>query len=313
MEIREDIGDQSSGGGSGVNLHMPLLDPSTLGSGVGGDLPHSPPAPDHIQPAPNHIQTALEHLRVALEHIEAAHEHIQGAVLLQQDVAQDATLLPQDIPGPAPPTRLQVVIRISMWPLMLGMIFGLLSCFLHSFVDKNEKRSLSPFAFSLSLTAQTMSTVGYGDIVPDSVWGKVLTLLLSFFLSGVWCYVGDLFLMTLCDCFIKLVELMLVDRCISEHKFNSFVGWLELLAPLFAPILCVVIGMLEFHRLTEFNYLDCLYLSVVTITTLGYGDIVIKSEDAVIFASFWIWLSTMIYAKCTYYISYRLARRLGIV
>ncbi|XP_021832396.1 two-pore potassium channel 4-like [Prunus avium] len=307
MEIREDIGDESSGGGSGVNLHMPLLGPSTLGSGVGGDLlPHSTPAPDHIQ-------AALRHLQAAHEHIQAAREHIQAAALLQQDVAQDATLLPQDIPGPAPPTRLQVVIRISMWPLMLGMIFCLLSYFQHSFIDIYDQRRLSRFAFSLSLTAQMTSTVGYGDIVPNSVWGKVLTSLLSFFLSGVLSYVGDLFFMTLCDCFIKYLELRLVHWCISEHRFNSYVGLLELLMPLFAPILCVVVGMLEFHRLTEFNYLDCLYLSVITVTTLGYGDIVIMSEDAVIFASFWIWLSTIIYAKCTYYLSFRLARRLGIV
>ncbi|KAI5350887.1 PREDICTED: two-pore potassium channel 4 [Prunus dulcis] len=156
MEIREDIGDQSSGGGSGVNLQMPLLRPSTLGSGVGGDLlPHS-------TPAPNHVQTALGHL-------EAALKHIQDAALLQQDVAQYATLLPQDIPRPAPPTRLQVVMRISMWPLMLGMIFSLLSCFPHSFTDKVKHRSLSRFALSLSFTAQMTSTVGYGDIVPDSV------------------------------------------------------------------------------------------------------------------------------------------------
>ncbi|XP_008222550.1 PREDICTED: basic form of pathogenesis-related protein 1-like [Prunus mume] len=41
MEIREDIGDQSSEGGSGVNFHKPMLRPSSLGSGVGGDhLPH---------------------------------------------------------------------------------------------------------------------------------------------------------------------------------------------------------------------------------------------------------------------------------
>ncbi|BBG93610.1 Ca2+ activated outward rectifying K+ channel 5 [Prunus dulcis] len=71
MEIKEDIGDQSSGGGSGVNLQMPLLRPSTLGSGVG---------------------------EAALKHIQAAQEHIQDAALLQQDVAQYATLLPQDIP-----------------------------------------------------------------------------------------------------------------------------------------------------------------------------------------------------------------------
>ncbi|CAL2228970.1 unnamed protein product [Prunus armeniaca] len=36
MEIREDIGDQSSEGGSGVNFHKPILRPSSLGSGVGG-------------------------------------------------------------------------------------------------------------------------------------------------------------------------------------------------------------------------------------------------------------------------------------
>ncbi|CAL8993972.1 unnamed protein product [Prunus brigantina] len=307
MEIREDIGDQNSGGGSGVNLQMPLLHPSTLGSGVGGDLlPHSTPAPDHIQ-------TALEHLEAALRHIQAAQEHMQDAALLQQDVAQYATLLSHDIPRHAPPTRLHVAIRISMWPLMLGMILCLLSFFPHSFADKVKRRSLSRFARSLFFTAQMTSTVGYGDIVPDSVWGKVLTSLLSFFLSGVLGYAGDLFLMTLCDCFIKYLGLMLVHRCVSEHRFNSFVSLLELLVPLFAPILCVVTGMLEFHRLTKFNYLDCLYLSVVTITTLGYGDIVIMSEDAVIFASFWIWLSTIIYAKCTYYLSCRLARRLGIV
>lgn len=161
MKIREDIDDQSSGGGSGVNLRMPMLCPSSFGSGVGGDhLPHSPPAPDHIQ-------TVLGHLQAAHQHIQAAHQHIQDAVLLQQDVAQDATLLPQDIPGHAPPTHLQIVIRIGMWPLMLGMIFSLLHYFPHNFAYKNKEISLSPFALSLSFTAQMTST--YRDIAPNSV------------------------------------------------------------------------------------------------------------------------------------------------
>ncbi|CAB4263424.1 unnamed protein product [Prunus armeniaca] len=37
MEIKEDIGDQSSEGGSGVNFRKPMLRPSSLGSGVEGD------------------------------------------------------------------------------------------------------------------------------------------------------------------------------------------------------------------------------------------------------------------------------------
>src|SRR4051794_19482360 len=75
-----------------------------------------------------------------------------------------------------------------------------------------------------------------------------------------------------------------VRRSMRRHKAScsrSFPGWdnMPRLPPRFViavvvPFLLVILGTVGFHHLEEQPYFDSLYLTIVTLTTVGYGDIV---------------------------------------
>ncbi len=58
-----------------------------------------------------------------------------------------------------------------------------------------------------------------------------------------------------------------MSEIIIDHKIKL------ILAVLFV-ILLLGIGTLLFHRLEQWGYLDSFYFSAVTLTTIGYGDLV---------------------------------------
>ncbi|HLC78251.1 MAG TPA: potassium channel family protein [Candidatus Nanoarchaeia archaeon] len=50
----------------------------------------------------------------------------------------------------------------------------------------------------------------------------------------------------------------------------------------------IVIGTLLFHRLEAWSWVQALYFSVATITTVGYGDLYPTTDLSRIFVSFYI-------------------------
>ena len=73
--------------------------------------------------------------------------------------------------------------------------------------------------------------------------------------------------------------------------FKSFISFLkdedyrELLV---ATLACICLGTVIYHYLEEWSYVDSLYFSVVTLTTVGYGDFTPQTDAGKLFTVFYI-------------------------
>ncbi|MBI5036138.1 two pore domain potassium channel family protein [Candidatus Micrarchaeota archaeon] len=63
-------------------------------------------------------------------------------------------------------------------------------------------------------------------------------------------------------------------------------------------LLLLLIGAIVFHQLENWSFIDALYFSSATLTTVGYGDIVPKTDAAKVFAIFYMFfgISVVLYS-----------------
>ncbi|GLU22739.1 hypothetical protein SLE2022_387900 [Rubroshorea leprosula] len=68
-------------------------------------------------------------------------------------------------------------------------------------------------------------------------------------------------------------------------------------------ILCIGIGVGGMHFVEKLGWLDAFYLSVMSVTTVGYGDRAFKTLPDRIFASIWLLVSTLAVARAFLYLA----------
>ncbi|KAD3337820.1 hypothetical protein E3N88_33341 [Mikania micrantha] len=68
-------------------------------------------------------------------------------------------------------------------------------------------------------------------------------------------------------------------------------------------ILCIGVGVGVMHYVERLNWLDSFYLSVMSVTTVGYGDRAFRSMAGRIFASVWLLVSTLAVARAFLYLA----------
>ncbi len=71
----------------------------------------------------------------------------------------------------------------------------------------------------------------------------------------------------------------------------------------------LVIGTIFYHMVEHFKWLDAYYFSVVTLATVGYGDLTPHTDAGKLFTTFYIFVGVGIVAA---FISYTLRRRAAI-
>ncbi|XP_077221063.1 two-pore potassium channel 3-like [Tasmannia lanceolata] len=104
----------------------------------------------------------------------------------------------------------------------------------------------------------TMCTVGYGDISPKSMGMEY---------SEKLGYVLD----------IEEPNLTLRTKAIFVTV---------------AVLVCIVIGSFVLHFVEEQSWVDSMYASIMSITTVGYGDRAFRTFTGRLFAAFWLLIST---------------------
>ncbi|XP_070055619.1 two pore potassium channel a-like isoform X4 [Nicotiana tomentosiformis] len=159
---------------------------------------------------------------------------------------------------------------------------------------------------AIYLCIVTMTTVGYGDLVPKSILAKLLACIFVFtgmaLVGFVLSKAADSFLERQQILFLKAIKmrknysssnevLKEVETNIEKYKFLSALALLVALT---------ILGTIFLNQVEDLSLFDAFYCVCATITTLGYGDKSFSTKWGRLFASFWILLSTICLGQLFY-------------
>jgi len=125
----------------------------------------------------------------------------------------------------------------------------------------------------LYFVVATLTTVGYGDMAPETPGGRMMTSLLALVGVAVIAQIANTRIMALSHGFLLRLERAASPtgprRALKARTEASLVSLVGLLGAMVAFV--ILIGK---HMLLLENWHDCVYFSVVTLTTVGFGDMV---------------------------------------
>lgn len=154
----------------------------------------------------------------------------------------------------------------------------------------------------------TMTSVGYGDLVPNSDTTKLLAS--AFVFIGV--AIIALFLSKAADYLVEKQEVLFYKalhmnmKC-SEAKILRGIEANKAKYKLYTAglllVTTIVVGTVFLWEIEKLSLVDSFYCVCATITTLGYGDRSFSTEVGRTFAVFWIITSTIILALFFMYLA----------
>ncbi|VVB08148.1 unnamed protein product [Arabis nemorensis] len=159
----------------------------------------------------------------------------------------------------------------------------------------------------------TMCTIGYGDITPNTVVTKLFSIcfvlvgfgFMDVLLSGMVQYVLDLQENYLLEAAKNDIldepdkkRSYLIDVKKGRMRIRLKVG-----LALGVVVLCLGFGVLIMHFIEKIGWLDSFYFSVMSVTTVGYGDRAFKTLPGRLLAAIWLLFSTLAVARAFLYLA----------
>lgn len=179
--------------------------------------------------------------------------------------------------------------------------------------DKFSAIGTHPVVDALYFCIVTMCTIGYGDITPKATLTKLFSIM--FVLVGFGFV--DILLTGMVSYVLDLQESHMLRAAEGDHgeKKDSAGSYIidvkkgrmrirmKVALALVVVVICIGIGVGVMHFVEELDWLDSFYLSVMSVTTVGYGDRTFKSLPGRIFASMWLLVSTLAVARAFLYLA----------
>lgn len=178
---------------------------------------------------------------------------------------------------------------------------------------------------SLYFSMVTFTTVGYGDISPETQWGRLFTsfyavsgiALIGTIVGKIGEYVADTQLSALRKRDKKLEEntMSLVqgngristltnpqitegtDSAQANSEESTLVAFSKMALPYFLLIIPFLLGAAFEGRDQNWSFIDTLYFTICTITTVGYGDLSPDDNSSRLFAVFFVPMSAFALAS----------------
>ncbi|KAK4787759.1 hypothetical protein SAY86_011592 [Trapa natans] len=179
--------------------------------------------------------------------------------------------------------------------------------------DNFSATETHPVVDALYFCIVTMCTIGYGDIIPISIPTKLFSIMfvlvgfgfIDILLTGMVSYVLDLqesYLLRTAEGHRGEKKDSAGSYIIDVKKGRMRIR-LKVALALGVVVICIGIGVGVMHFVEKLNWLDSFYLSVMSVTTVGYGDRAFKSLAGRIFASIWLLVSTLAVARAFLYLA----------
>ncbi|KAG1347108.1 two pore potassium channel c [Cocos nucifera] len=181
-----------------------------------------------------------------------------------------------------------------------------------------------PVVDALYFCIVTMCTIGYGDITPSTPSAKVFSI--TFVLVGFGFV--DILLSGMVSYVLDLQESLLLGAVANpKHNHNGAAGAkhhhrrdvarryivdvkkgrmrirMKVALALGVVLLCIGVGTAVLRFVEHLGWLDSFYLSVMSVTTVGYGDRAFKTMSGRLFASLWLLVSTLAVARAFLYLA----------
>lgn len=195
--------------------------------------------------------------------------------------------------------------RVSIY-LIFYLSIGTV-CF-YLVMDQIKGEKVNGVLDSVYFCIVTMTTVGYGDLVPNSAAAKLLAC--AFVFSGM-ALIG-LTLSKGADYLVEKQEILLIKALHMHQKLgpgeilkeleNNKVRYKCFMMMGFLVVL-FALGTTILVKVEKLGVVDAFYCVCSTVTTLGYGDKSFSTEGGRIFAIFWILTSTISLAQFLCYIA----------
>uniref|UniRef100_A0A7C9CKY0 Potassium channel domain-containing protein n=1 Tax=Opuntia streptacantha TaxID=393608 RepID=A0A7C9CKY0_OPUST len=218
---------------------------------------------------------------------------------------------PEAISGDDPPSsdaRFRMHPSLKKVAALLSIYLGVgLICFC-LFRRQIDGKKTSDIVDAFYFCVVTMTTVGYGDLFPESVPAKLFAC--AFVFSGM-ALVG-LILSEAADYLVEKQEVLFVKALHSykKHGPRDFMNEIEMsnlgykcLFVCAVLLVLIVIGTVFLALVERLDFIDSFYCVVATITTLGYGDRSFSTKGGRIFAVLWILLSTVCLGQFFLYVA----------
>ncbi|KAF8115144.1 hypothetical protein N665_0030s0177 [Sinapis alba] len=201
------------------------------------------------------------------------------------------------------------VVRQAFALLVVYLSLGVLIYWLNR--DHYVVNQTHPVVDALYFCIVTMCTIGYGDITPNSVVTKLFSIMfvlvgfgfIDILLSGMVSYVLDLQESYMLASAKRREEPDQRRSYIIDVKKGRMRIRLKVGLALGVLVLCIALGVGIMHFIERIDWLDSFYLSVMSVTTVGYGDRAFKTLPGRLFAAVWLLVSTLAVARAFLYLA----------
>ncbi|CAN6451712.1 unnamed protein product [Victoria cruziana] len=206
--------------------------------------------------------------------------------------------------GPSP-SIVRLAFAGVLFYFSIGVVFYVFNS--HKFDGTTTYRLVDALYFCVV----TLCTIGYGDIVPCTNFTKLLTCI--FILIGFGFI--DILLTGLVSYILNRQESLLLNAMDESSRniiFKTYVVdmskrrmriRMRVFLALAVVVLCIAVGTVGCRILEGLTWVDSIYLSITSVTTVGYGDYAFSTLKGRLFATVWLLVSTLAVARAFLYLA----------